>query len=153
MSKYKAVKEDGFDSKMEGRFQKLLEKKGIVFEPQKRFLLQPGYELNGEKIKEINYICDFYLPNLELVIDVKGFETPDFKLKKKIFGKIYGMDIICLTECPNKYEEKKKGIQFEGWIEKKELASLRNKDPIVKEKRKKKREEKKKNKEEIWNRL
>lgn len=98
MNKYNATKTEyngiKFDSKLEARIYKgLMELKS---EGYINFVaLQVPYELlekyenvNGDKIRAINYKCDFVVidrNNRELIIDSKGFETPLFKIKKKLF--------------------------------------------------------------------
>lgn len=71
---------------------KLLEKVHIIseLELQKKFELQPKYtNNNGENIRAINYVCDFFYFDNEkqqyIVEDTKGFRTDVYKLKKKIF--------------------------------------------------------------------
>lgn len=64
----------------------------LVLQPQ--FLLQEKYTTNeGIKIREINYRADFQYteqPNGKRVVeDVKGYKTPEYKLKKKLFQYIY----------------------------------------------------------------
>lgn len=100
-SKYhnKKTKIDGivFDSKREAeRYSelKLLERakkiENLILQP--KFILQNGYrKKNGEKVRDITYIADFrYIENgVEVVEDVKGVETEVFKLKRKIFEKLY----------------------------------------------------------------
>ena len=102
-SKYKNVKVkiDGikFDSKRESeRYSELriLEKAGLI----SNLVLQPRYELqskfshNGKAEMAIYYIADFsYSDKTEekiIVEDVKGMETDVFKLKRKMFLKLYG---------------------------------------------------------------
>lgn len=125
MSKYKAVKTNGFDSGLEDKFHTMLLKSGIEFEKQIKFELQESFKINGRSIQSINYIADFYLKKLDIIVDVKGFETPEFKLKKKLFQKKFGIDIICLTKCPKKYEHLNENRFFEGWIENSLLVKLR----------------------------
>ncbi len=127
-SKYKAIKQNGFDSKMEEEFYHLLLEKKINFERQKKYILQDRYNLKGEQIREISYIADFYLTDLDIVIDIKGFATTDFIIKKKMFGKIYGKKIHCLTNCPKIYQEFNKDALFQGWIDYKLLNKLRKKN-------------------------
>lgn len=58
------------------------------FELQKKYELQPSFQLNGKTIKAINYIADFYIEysNGEVeVIDTKGFPDNTAKLKRKLF--------------------------------------------------------------------
>lgn len=71
---------------------KWLEKANIIkeLELQKKFELQPKYtNSNGEHIRAITYIADFYYFDNEkqkyIVEDTKGFKTEIYKLKKKIF--------------------------------------------------------------------
>lgn len=96
-SKYKAQKTtvDGieFDSKKEAkRYIELryLEKIGQICNLQRQvpFLLQEGFINNkGKKIREINYIADFVYEQFDtkIVEDTKGFRTPEYLLKKKMF--------------------------------------------------------------------
>lgn len=97
MNKYRNkktfVKGIKFDSKAEAnRYIELrtLEKAGDI----KQLRLQPKFELQakytnnkGEHIRAITYKADFsYIENGKLIIeDVKGMETKEFKLKKKMF--------------------------------------------------------------------
>lgn len=97
MNKYrnKKVVIDGikFDSIAEGnryRELKLLEKRKYItdLELQPKFELQPKYtNAKGEHIRAIIYKADFsYIENGKIIVeDVKGMETKDFKLKKKMF--------------------------------------------------------------------
>ena len=97
MNKYRNKKTiiDGikFDSIAEGRRYKelkLLEEGKYITELklQPKFELQAKYDNNkGEHIRAITYKADFsYIENGRLVVeDVKGMETKEFKLKKKLF--------------------------------------------------------------------
>lgn len=100
MNKYrnKKVIVDGkeFDSKKEGdRYKKLrlLERAGEIsdLELQPRFLLQDKFKKNGKTYRKIEYVADFkYIENGKTIVeDVKGMQTDVFKLKHKIFEKIY----------------------------------------------------------------
>lgn len=96
-SKYRSRKVvvDGirFDSKKEADKYcelKLLKKAGIVKEIvlQPLFLLQPAYMHRGKKIRAITYRADFkvtYADGRIVVIDVKGYRTKEYQLKKKMF--------------------------------------------------------------------
>lgn len=55
----------------------------IILQP--KFNLQPKFkdQWTNKTIREINYIADFQVGNI--IIDVKGWHTIDFKLKAKIF--------------------------------------------------------------------
>ena len=81
-----------FDSKAEGnRYKELkfLENIGEIsaLKLQPKFLLQPAFRKNGKTFKKIEYIADFmYSQNGKIIIeDVKGMETKEFKIKRKLF--------------------------------------------------------------------
>lgn len=106
ISKYKAEKViyDGivFDSKMERDFYINLKEAGVKFERQPLFLLQEKFAKGDKKYQDITYKADFRVGNT--VYDVKGKETADFKLKKKMFlYKYKELDLICVRPCPKKY--------------------------------------------------
>lgn len=63
-------------------------------ELQPRFRLIDGFDYRGEHIYPVNYTADFqYVQDGEVVIEeVKGRETRDFKLRKKMFLQKYGED-------------------------------------------------------------
>ena len=89
-----------FDSKREGaRYLTLkhMEQDGLIQNLilQPKFLLQDKFRYQGKAIREINYIADFeYVQGgVTIVEDVKGMETKDFILKKKLFLKQYGENI------------------------------------------------------------
>ncbi len=102
-SKYGASKAevDGiiFDSVMEARFYvylKTLQKNKQIkgFDIQVKYVLQDKYrnKFTGKAVLPITYIADFSIITLsgdEVVVDVKGRETADFKIKKKMFGYKY----------------------------------------------------------------
>lgn len=80
-----------FDSKKEGLHYvelKKLEKQGKIsnLELQPSFLLQEGFKRDGKKYRPITYIADFrYIENGKVIVeDVKGFKTPEYKIKKKL---------------------------------------------------------------------
>jgi hypothetical protein len=90
------VDEKEFDSKREGnRYKelKLLERAGEIkdLELQPRFLLQDSFKKNGRTFRKIEYVADFkYIENGKAIVeDVKGMQTDVFKLKHKIFEKVY----------------------------------------------------------------
>jgi len=102
-SKYKNVKVkiDGykFDSIAESKRYaelKLLAKARLInnLTLQPRFELQSKFRHNGKVEKAICYVADFsYIDQEEekiVVEDVKGVETDVFKIKRKMFLKLYG---------------------------------------------------------------
>lgn len=102
MNKYSAKKTvvDGitFDSKLEAkRYTELLwlQKAGEISNLQRQvpFTLQEAFTKNGKRYRAIKYVADFvYTDNRKLmtvVEDTKGKETDVYKLKKKLFEKVY----------------------------------------------------------------
>ena len=82
-----------FASKREAKRYKQLKmlestKRITKLELQKSFILQPAFERNGKKLHAIKYVCDFFYYDDDtkqmVVEDVKGFKTPEFKLKWKM---------------------------------------------------------------------
>ena len=92
-----------FDSKKEANYYlkfKIMQDAGIIrdLELQKKYVLQKSFtNKEGKKYREISYIADFYYvtvkENKEHVVDVKGFRTDVYKLKKKLFEYKYGLEI------------------------------------------------------------
>lgn len=87
-----------FDSKKEGmRYLelRLLQKAGKIerLMLQKPFDLIPTRKYGNETVRGCKYIADFYYwdkENNEYVAwETKGYETPDYKIKKKIFLEKY----------------------------------------------------------------
>lgn len=95
-SKYHARKVviDGitFDSRKEAQKYselKIEKRAGIIrdFELQPEFVLQESYIRDGKKVRPIIYRADFkviYPDGREVIIDTKGYQTKEYKLKKKI---------------------------------------------------------------------
>lgn len=100
-SKYRNVKTtvDGikFDSKKEAEYYcklKLLKQVEEIkdFGLQQRYELLPTFKKNGTTYRSITYVADFVITNNDgttEVIDIKGVETKDFKIKKKLFEYMY----------------------------------------------------------------
>jgi hypothetical protein len=96
-SKYRNIKTtvDGieFDSRKEAEYYcklKLLKQAGEIkdFGLQPRYELQPTFYKNGTTHRSITYVADFIIENNDGttdVVDIKGVETKDFKIKKKLF--------------------------------------------------------------------
>ncbi len=76
-----------YKSTLEADTAELFDKLNIPFmyEPLV-FTLQESFIYKKKKYQAIKYIPDFLLPN-NILIECKGFETPEWKLKKKIFFK------------------------------------------------------------------
>ncbi|MEK5065908.1 DUF1064 domain-containing protein [Cytobacillus sp. FSL R5-0596] len=133
MTKYNARNTviDGikFDSKAEGQYYLYLQGKvdtGEIagFSLQPSFILQEAFEKAGKKFRKIEYLADFEIVHLNgevEIIDVKGFETPDFKIKRKLFEKKYPYTLTLV-----KYVKK-----FGGWISTDEWKRLKREEKKV----------------------
>lgn len=68
-----------------------------ALEVHPRYELTPKYtNPEGVKRRAITYVADFlvtYKDGTEKVVDVKGFETPAFKIKRILFELKYGKTI------------------------------------------------------------
>ena len=102
LSKYGAEKitVDGirFDSKIEAKYYehlKDLKAKELIinFELQPQYIIQPKFTNSfGKKIQAIILKADFLIYEIDntlTVIDIKGMATPEAKLKRKMFWKVY----------------------------------------------------------------
>jgi hypothetical protein len=126
-SKYnaKTVELDGyiFDSKLEARYYELLKEKQkndeiLFFRVQPIYQLQETFKKYNKTFRRIDYIADFEVHHLDgsiEVIDVKGFETEAFKIKRKLFEHKYPYKLSLVT-----YVKK-----YGGWIELDELKKRR----------------------------
>ena len=114
-----------FDSKAEARYYEQL--KWLLANKQiKSFRLQPRYTLlesfkkNGKTFRKTEYIADFEIIHLDgsiEVIDVKGYETPVFALKRKLFEKMYPDHRLSIVTYNKTH----------GWIELDKLKKIRKK--------------------------
>lgn len=106
MSKYNStkIKVDNieFDSKKEANYYlklKMLLKSGEIkdLELQKEYILQDSFKINKKTRRKITYKPDFsYIStsdNKLHIVDVKGFKTEVYKLKKKLFEYKFGVEI------------------------------------------------------------
>ena len=108
-SKYSSAKTDvdeiRFDSKKEAEFYaelKLREKAGEIshLRLQPRYLLQEAFKHEGKQYREMEYVADFeYIENgVIVVVDVKGFRTAVYMIKKKLFLYKYGDKVKFIEE-------------------------------------------------------
>lgn len=108
-SKYSSAKTDvdgiRFDSKKEAEFYaelKLRERAGEIshLRLQPRYLLQEAFKYEGKQYREIEYIADFeYIENgITVVVDVKGFRTAVYMIKRKLFLYRYGNKVKFVEE-------------------------------------------------------
>ena len=91
----------------------------LEYEMQKQYELQPKFSYMGKSVRAINYVADYvitYADGHTEVIDIKGQETSDFKIKKKLFEYKYPDTIFkCISWSP---------IDG-GWIETDDLKKAR----------------------------
>lgn len=113
-SKYNAkkVEIDGikFDSKAEGEYylhlkQQVAEGKILGFERQIKITLQESFYLEIEgvkkKIRAITYVADFKVIKNDgsiTYIDVKGIETTEFRMKRKMFMNLYQIPLVTVKK-------------------------------------------------------
>lgn len=70
------------------------------FKLQPRFLLQEAFKKNGKTFRKIEYVADFEIHNLDGsidIVDIKGVETKEFLLKRKLFEKRYELELKVLA--------------------------------------------------------
>ena len=133
MNKYNSRKIvlDGitFDSKEEARYYEYLKTKRAAgriqnFELQPNYTLQPSFKRDGKTIRAITYTADFlvyHLDGSEEVIDVKGMETQQGIMRRKMMQYRYPelkLTWICRSL---KFGDK------DGWIEYDALKKARRK--------------------------
>lgn len=82
----KVVDENGvkFDSRLERHCHDTLKQFGISFLFQHKYILVPGFKYRNETIRPITLTVDFWLPDLNVIIDTKGFQTEQSKIKTKM---------------------------------------------------------------------
>ncbi|MEH7651990.1 DUF1064 domain-containing protein [Bacillus safensis] len=82
-----------FDSKAEAKYYEHLKwlkqtKQIKDFSLQPRFELQEAFKKNSKTFRKIEYIADFEVTKLDgskEVIDIKGMETKEFAIKRKLY--------------------------------------------------------------------
>lgn len=129
-SKYGAKKIviDGitFDSKDEGKYYLYLKElkakdKILNFERQPKYELQPSFKKYGKTHRAITYAPDFLIYHLdgsEELIDVKGTETQQGNMRRKMFDYKYPDLKLTWVARSLKYS-------LTGWIEYDELKKIR----------------------------
>src|SRR5690606_20574375 len=88
------------------------------FRLQPRYILLDKFRKNGKTYRKMEYIADFEVHHLDgsiEVIDVKGFRTQAFNIKRKLFEHKYPHKLTLIT-----YSKK-----WGGWIELEELERKR----------------------------
>ena len=105
MSKYRAIKTNGYASKKEAKRAdelKLLERAGHITELREQvvYVLAPSVRLIDKKRARpaLRLIVDFqyYENNILVLEDTKGFETPFSLAKRHLLKHIHGLDVIII---------------------------------------------------------
>jgi len=78
------VDEIKFDSKLESTMYGLLRGAGVTFDMQKVYILQPKFKFNGEAIRAIKSVVDFYLLDFDTIVDTKGYANDVSPIKYKM---------------------------------------------------------------------
>ena len=79
-----------YRSTLEANTAKLLDEMGLPWEYEtKKITLQDGFYCSWQKrkVESIDYIPDFILG--PVMVEMKGYETPDWKIKKKLLYKYF----------------------------------------------------------------
>tara|TARA_R100001463_G_scaffold52752_1_gene103628 strand:+ start:692 stop:1090 length:399 start_codon:yes stop_codon:yes gene_type:complete len=76
-----------FDSKLELYFYNLLNKERIPFVFQEKFILLEKFRYNNSAVREMTLTVDFSLPADDIIVDTKGFQRNDNKIKWKLLKK------------------------------------------------------------------
>lgn len=72
-----------FDSKLESHMYALLRMHKIKFEMQKEYLLLESFTYRSETVRPMIMTIDFYLPEIDTLIETKGFADEKYKVKLK----------------------------------------------------------------------
>jgi len=92
-----------FDSIAEREYSDFLCSVGVRYQKQVSFDLWGSFDSKYGKLRPITYRADFVIGNI--VIDVKGMETPEFKMKKKMFAKVYpDLHLVLVRKRAKKWE-------------------------------------------------
>ncbi len=130
-----------FDSELEADFYLKLVKEGKnkMIRIHVPYNLIPEFTKDGETFSALNYEADFVFYDKDLqkvrIVDVKGFETEEFLIKRKLFEYLY----------KDYHLEVLKFSKTTGWVE------LKDYKRIMKEKKKEKTLKAKENKERLEN--
>ena len=78
-----------FDSKLEfNAYQKFAANK-LIFQYQKKIIIQPAFEYMGKRIQAITWTCDFWFPEHKILLDTKGYATNEAKIKIKMAKRVF----------------------------------------------------------------
>ena len=87
-----------FDSQLEARCYKPLKDSGLEFTRQEPFEIQKSFKDGEKTIRAMTYRADFVVTHngIRYVLDAKGMQTPEFKIKYKLLL-FQGIRIICVS--------------------------------------------------------
>lgn len=104
--KYGNIKTNGYDSKKEAAHAAKLEllrnasnpsERVVKIEKQVRYQLIPSQRIGGKVAERAcHYVADFcieYADGRKEVIDVKGFKTPDYIIKRKLMLHVFNIRV------------------------------------------------------------
>lgn len=102
-----------FDSRMEADYYVYLcglRDMGAIrsFVLQPPFVLQPTFKKHGKTFRAITYKADFgvvWADGSKTVVDVKGMPTAVFKLKAKMYSRLYDEPLVCVTRTRGGWRE------------------------------------------------
>lgn len=82
-----SVTQDGkkTPSTLEARAYDMFKAAGLMFEFQKRIVLQKRMSYRDKVVRPIEWIPDFIFTNPDMIVDTKGYKTDVFKIKAKMF--------------------------------------------------------------------
>lgn len=78
-----------FDSLLEGFCYRRMKEAGIKFVLKPKYEIIPKFKYNDAFIRPMIWTPDFYIPELNLIVETKGRANESFPLRLKIFMWIY----------------------------------------------------------------
>lgn len=119
-----------FDSKWEMKVYQMFKEAALDFTRQPRYVLQPKFEHNGRKLREIAYEADFLVSagGLQYVVDAKGMETDVFKMKEKMLLFVHHIALF-------KLRTKKHVIEFLNLVAPSAQSNTKNEGSISRHRR------------------
>lgn len=116
MNKYRNKKTERyghkFDSMAEADYyliaKRYAEKNSLEMRMQEKFEIEAKFKFNGKGYRAITYKPDYTFyedGKLVKVVDVKGMQTKDFKLKAKLFVARYRIPLILAKKTRNGFIE------------------------------------------------
>lgn len=92
-----------FHSIAEREYSDFLCSLGVRYQKQVSFIIWDGSDSKYGKLRPITYKADFVIGNI--VIDVKGFETPEFKRTKKMFvGMFQDLHLVLVKKKSSRWD-------------------------------------------------